>query len=336
MKKVLFVLRRHEGSGGYGSISSGLKNSATFVADMLRDEKIADTKVVIVRDGNGIDKEIHQYKPDIVVLEAIWCPPVKLRELIILYPKIQWVIRIHSEISFLANEGAAIAYIDEYSKTPNTVIAPNSPYATKDLRQFDPVYLPNYYPIRKIKMEWEERKEHSLKVGCFGAIRPMKNQLAQAFAAIWFCNHKHIDHLEFYVNATRTEQGGDQVLKNLIALFAAQEKDYKLMLSPWHGRDEFCDLVNKMDVSMNVSLSETFCITCANAVAQGIPVVVSPEVFWTDKRSQCDPTDIQEMVVALEYVLGNRKGFIANENIKGLKRYNKASVEIWQNFVFGS
>lgn len=334
MKRVLFVLRKHEGSGGYGAISSGLKNSATFVADMLKAEGIAETSVVIVRDGNQIDREVHHYKPEIVILEAIWCPPAKLRELVRLYPKIAWVVRIHSEITFLANEGSAIAYIAEYCKIPNVVIAPNSPFATKDLKQFKSVYLPNYYPVRKLKaLEWKEEECSFLSVGCFGAIRPMKNQLAQAFAAIEHCNYKSIEHLRFYVNATRAEQGGDQVLKNLIALFAAQKQDYRLVLSPWSGRDEFLALVRKMDVCMNVSLSETFCITAADAVAQGIPVVVSPEVFWTDKRCQCDPTDIPEMAITLGYVLGLRSGFIINENIKGLRRYNNASVGIWRDFV---
>ena len=334
MRRVLFVLRRHEGSGGYGTISSGLKNSATFVSNMLKAEGIADTVVVIVQDGNGIDKEVYQFKPDIVVLEAIWCPPVKLQELVKFYPAVLWVVRIHSEVQFLANEGVAVSYIAGYSKIPNTVIAPNSPYATKDLKQFDPTYLPNYYPITKIKRgQEEEKRESSLNIGCFGAIRPMKNQLAQAFAAIEYCNHKSVDHLNFYVNATRTEQGGDQVLKNLVALFNAQLKDYVLILSPWSDRDEFCALVRKMDVCMNVSLSETFCIAASDAVAQGIPVVVSPEVFWTNSRSQCDPTDIQEMVITLGNVLGLRKGFIANENIKGLRRYNNASVGIWRDFI---
>ena len=76
----------------------------------------------VVIDGNDIDRYVHKLKPSVVILEAIWCPPYKLVELQKLYPKIKWVVRLHSGISFLANEGMAFSWLHEYVKIPNVTV----------------------------------------------------------------------------------------------------------------------------------------------------------------------------------------------------------------------
>src|SRR5208283_4189063 len=96
--------------------SSGLLNSATFVCDMLISSSFS-ASLAQVNDGNGIDAAVYKYKPDIVVLEAIWCPPYKLRELTGLhrYRHITWIVRNHSELSFLGFEGIAMQWMLEYA-----------------------------------------------------------------------------------------------------------------------------------------------------------------------------------------------------------------------------
>jgi hypothetical protein len=336
--RVLFVLKKHEGSGGPLHSSSGLRNSARFVADMLNSENIATASVAIVVDGNGIDAEVFKFKPDVVVLEAIWCPPDKLAELVTIYPKIRWVVRIHSEIPFLAHEGMALQYLAAYASITNVKVSANSPVATRDLGYLNPVFLPNFYPVVQTTSDavaTAASMDH-LKVGCFGAVRPMKNQLAQAFAAVEYAKRKRVTYLSFYVNASRPEQGGENVLKNLRSFFASQPSGYQLIEVSWSDRTAFLALVAEMDICMSVSFSETFCIVAADAVSQKIPVVVSPEVFWVDDDVQVDPTDIQAIADTIGHALGIWKGMLLRENLNGLRKYNQQSVVDWKQFLRSS
>jgi len=323
---ILFVLKSQQGSGGWcGTSVSGLTNSATLVADRLQELGVA-TKIVTVIDGNGIDKEVHDFRPEVVILEAIWCPPYKLKELAKLWPGVRWIVRIHSEIPFLANEGQALGWLFEYKSIPNVYIASNSIRATRDLRELNTLYLPNYYPINCLKA-YKAPSDCQLDIGCFGAIRPLKNQLAQAFAAIEYAKQER-KHLNFYVNATRTEQGGSQPLKNIRSLFAAHP-EFQLVEVPWLPWHEFLELVRMMDVCMSVSFSETFCITAANAASQDVPIVVSPEIFWASNDVKAAPTSIRDMVEKLDTALGHHRGKIIRDNLQGLAIYDEISTIKW-------
>lgn len=322
-KRVLFVLKSRQVYGS-GYSTSGLQNSAQFVADMLSYNGFT-CKTVTVVDGNDIDREAHAFQPDVVVLEAIWCPPYKLRELADLYPAVLWVIRGHSEIPFLANEGMAIEWILEYQKIPGVVFAVNSEQTAHDLHAH---YLPNYYPqIGRL----EQPENELLHIGCYGAIRPLKNQLAQAFAAIRYAEECKVP-LRFHVNATRVEQGGEQVLKNLRSLFA-KDPCNQLVEDEWIDRVGFLTLIGSMDVCMAVSFTETYCIVAADAVSQHVALVTSSEVAWANPEIHADPNNISDMVAKLRIARGWRRKNLIHNNLQGLRRYNELSTEIWINFL---
>lgn len=119
---VLFILKDRDHYWGQPNSShynsSGLLNSARFIKDMLVKDGVK-ASLVQVHDGNNIDKEVHAFKPSIVVLEAIWCPPYKIKQLVKLYPKIKWIVRNHSELPFLALEGMSFQWVLEYAQIPN-------------------------------------------------------------------------------------------------------------------------------------------------------------------------------------------------------------------------
>src|ERR1700686_515277 len=104
--KVLFILKKNSYgySGSYGYGMSGLLNSAQFIVDMLNDNGV-EAKLEIVNDNNDIDREVHKYKPDVVVVEALWVVPEKFDVLRKLHPRVKWIVRSHSDFPFLATEG---------------------------------------------------------------------------------------------------------------------------------------------------------------------------------------------------------------------------------------
>jgi hypothetical protein len=156
MKSLLFIVHRSYVNVMQGH-GAGLLNSVTLVSNMLVSEGIK-SHVVQVTDTDiigDIDKSINQYRPDIVIIGALWLHPSKLTDLIQLHPEIKWIIRIHSETPFLAQESITMEWLFEYEKHDNVGIATNGKRVQYELNQIlkKPVgYMPNYYSLKKEKV----------------------------------------------------------------------------------------------------------------------------------------------------------------------------------------
>lgn len=328
--KVLFVLKLRHTSGGYG-LSSGLYNSARFVADMLTSNGI-QTHLVQVIDNNSIDHAIYAYEPDVVIVEAFWVVPEKFDVLKRLHPRVKFVVRNHSETAFLAQEGIAVAWTLEYLKR-GVYVAPNSYSMTADTHTFvhaagnstsHILRLPNYYPIERRKLSPIPRPQHVINIGCFGAIRPMKNQLEQAIAAIKF-GANHCLKVRFHINASRVEDGNG-VLKNLRMLFK-YSPHADLVEHEWMDHPTFTRLLASMDVNLCVSFSESFCIVAADSVSAGVPTVGSPAVHWLSRFSQVDPNSAWALCKGIEVAL--RWPILRKFNRNNLAKYSAASQRHW-------
>ena len=330
-KRILFITKQSQGyHGTYSYNSSGLLNSAQFVVRMLIDQGI-EARLVTVHDNNDIDREVDVYRPDVVIIEALWVVPSKFEVLSQLYPNVTWIVRIHSDIPFLAQEGVAVQWIKEYAQFPSVFVGFNSHRA---LQSFVPivsreklVYLPNYFPVEN--REYTGHKNpYYINVGCFGAIRPLKNQLMQAMAAIKYAESEG-RILHFHINSTRVE-GGHEVLKNLRALF--RNSAHRLVEHIWHSHRAFQCVLERMDVAMCVSLSETFCIVAADAVSLGVPLVCSSEVPWASKGSVVDATSVKDITEGISRAL-HWKAFHKYMNKRSLREYGSRSVEVWKRFL---
>ena len=288
-RKVLFVCKARNTSYG---CSFGLHNSSRLVAAALNRLGVR-ADAVQVADNNGIDGEVSRRAPTDVVLEALWVVPPKLRLLVGRHPAVRWYVRMHSKTPFLASEGIAAGWLKEYSELPrNFSLAANSLCLVEDIEKAFLVpcaYQPNIYeegedPRRERRRE--RRADGLIHIGCFGAIRPLKNHLAQAFAAIEFAEGLG-RKLRFHINGDRVEGRGEQALKNLRSLFPI--RGHQLVEHPWLPHAEFLDLVATMDLGMQVSLTETFNIVAADFVVRGVPIVVSSDITWMPKMTQADP-----------------------------------------------
>jgi hypothetical protein len=341
--KVLFIVKQrtlpHYDQVGR-TVSTGLKNSAAFVVSMLNTHcsEIATAKLAEVVDNNCIDREVTLFKPDIVIIEALWVVPDKFDVLCRIHPKVQWIIRLHSDTPFLANEGIAIEWIRRYAFHPKVRIAANSERIYAELQPIigknNLVLLPNYYPV---PLTIPPFKKHSPKgeinIGCFGAIRPMKNHLIQALSAIRFAEEKKLK-LNFHINGNRTEERGDPVLKNIRSLF--YNSKHELIEHPWKDHEEFLKTVELMDISMQVSLSKTYNIVIADSVVHNIPVVVSPEIKWVNSLFQACATSSYDIVKTLHRAWSGRKLRLQQLNSWGLNEYNEWAKWQWKTMIRSS
>lgn len=292
--KILFILKKRNESWevnkddycSYGSSkNSGLFNSATFVSDMLNHNGI-ESVIVQVNDNNDIDREVSLNNPTHVIIEALWVVPEKFDVLQRLHPDVKWIIRIHSKLAFLSGEGMAMDWLLEYIKYKNVYIGCNSLPTKKEfchlseMKNFKDkvLFLPNYYPVVEVEHSCVEKSKR-IDVGCFGAIRPLKNQLVQATAAI-MCADRLGKCLHFHINGKRIEGKGEPVLKNIEKLFE-KFPQHKLVKHTWKDHKDFLKLCSRMDIGLQVSMSETFNIVSADLVTSDVPVVISNEIGWT-------------------------------------------------------
>jgi hypothetical protein len=319
---ILFIVKKFQAYGS-SQASTGLWTSAGFVVDMLNMEG-HHAKLVEAIDGNCIDRLVTENPADLVILEAIWITPEKMQELRRLHPRQRFVVRVHSEIPFLANEGNSIAWLKAYAALGVT-IAFNSAQARSD---FDVIgaseFLPNYYPLQKIRIV--AGRHSGLDIGCFGAIRPMKNQLIQALAAIRFADAEG-SKLRFHMNASRVEQGGDSVLKAICAVFEGTA--HELVLHPWLEHGEFIDLIRTMDYCLQVSLSESFNIVSADAVSLGVPLIGSTAISWLPRRSRA----AVDSSAAIAEKLRLADATTVHMNHDALESYVAESIETWNDFI---
>lgn len=327
--RVLFICKKNMMYSfvSYCRRSSGLFNSTRFIVESLVARGIT-AEIVEVGDNNDIDRECARFKPTVVVIEALWVVPEKYEVLMKLYPDVQWLVHLHSNIPFLQLEGIAMDWIMRAADMGVRHIA-NSTESFDALSVIIPgnlIYLPNVYngePQDPVKYD---KLAPILNVGCFGAIRPMKNQLTQALAAIQ-CARKLKKHLRFHINASRVETGGNPVLKNLQQLFELVD-NAELVQHAWFEPDEFITFLHdEIDVGMQVSMTETFNVVTADYVTAGVPIVVSKEVMWAAEQNKVIEDHVTEMSDIMAKVLGQK--FLITKNQTLLDKFSKAAQKLW-------
>lgn len=342
--KVMFILKRREdystdlANFNNFTVMTGMYNSSSFVSDMLNSENIEST-VFVAEDNNSIDKAVSEYNPTHVFIEGLWVVPEKFDVLKQLHPSVIWIVRVHSELPFLAQEGIAISWIYDYLKR-DVFVSGNSPRINREITSFvssglgedyssEIPLLSNFYPVPSY-IEFNQLEESdTINIGCFGAMRPLKNHLSQAIAAIEFAD-KLGKTLKFHINASRVEMNGDNCLKNVRSLFAGSNK-HSLVEHNWASHSDFLNLIKNMDVCMQVSFTETFNIVAADASVCGVPTVVSKEIIWADEFP-ADPTNTVDIVQKLQYTYENSH-HIVNSHCAGLRKYVQASKILWLEFL---
>lgn len=326
--KTLFITCNRV-KDSYG-ITSGLFNSARFVSDFLNTQGY-ESRLVAVQDANSIDRVVTEFGADVVIIEALWVSPAKFAELLAIprHANRRWIVRIHSKAPFLANEGLAFKWMSEYTEIGGIEIAPNTKELTRQLRWALPegrwLYLPNVYHFREHERHLDPRPNNTLNIGCFGAIRPMKNTFHQALAAIEFCESRG-KHLRFHVNSSRIEQSGDNVVRNLRALFEANS--HELVEHRWYHHAEFLKAITEMDFGVQVSFSESFNIVTADFVAAGVPIVASDDISWMPWLLRCKPTSQKELLRRMTFAYRLPR-FAAWLQRVHLHVYNYVAKTIW-------
>jgi hypothetical protein len=325
-------------------MSTGLYNSAKFMNDMLVENGI-ESRLEVVADYNKIDRQCWLYRPTHCIIEAIWVVPQKFAQLQKLHPNVKWIIRVHSEMPFMAGEGMSMDWIADYSGFKNIILAINAPRMLGELRTYlqtrnkwtdeetekRVIYLPNFYP-QEYKTKKFNRNKDTIDISCFGAIRPLKNHLLQAIAAVEFANEIG-KKLRFHVNAGRIEMQGGPVIKNLVNVFQQlYNSGHEMINHQWTPREQFLELCASMDIGLQVSFSETFNIVGADLISQGVPLIgTAEEIPWAVQGFCADPTNSKNIVKKLHNTY-NWPQLNVRANQWSLTNYTNKTAKIWTKY----
>lgn len=344
MTSILFICRQGQDyrieTYGYFRKFSGLFNSARLMVDMLNNNGVK-AAIETAIDNNCIDRLVTQHKPTHCIIEAYWVVPEKFEILAKLHPNITWIIRIHSEVPFWANEGVATDWTLRYLDYKNVILAPNAKRLFEDVKtmlsvKYDKetienrvVYLPNYYPGKQ-RITKDHKKNADLHVGCFGAIRPLKNQLIQAVAAIKYAE-KTNRRLVFHINGNRMEGGGEPIVKNIRKLFEHATNGFELVEHAWQPHKNFLDVLETIDIGMQVSYTESFNIVAADMVTMDVPVVTSNEISWINRIFYAEPSSVDSIVKAMWRAESLGK-FGTHLNRCKLQRFSETTEDLWIDY----
>lgn len=330
MKKVLFACKNNERfkRNTKTSVNSGLFNGCQMVVNALNTEQIAAAKIINCVGERDLIAEIEKFKPDVVVVQALWFNPAMLEGLS-KFSNTKFICHIHSNIPFLALESEAMHYLCAYKKHDWDIVI-NSVEGANYFRTVfgEGIYLPNVYS-KPICLRSITEKE-DLHIGCFGAIRPMKNHLSQAIAAIEFAKQKG-KPLFFHINNLRIEAMGNGVYHNLMHLFLNQPEEFQLVHDGWIEPAEFPSHLMSMDLCMQLSMTETFNIVTADAISVGSPVVVSKDIDWVDSEAICKTNKLGDILEVMETAYLNE--VLAARNAEKLRLHNKIALEPWKDYI---
>lgn len=288
---------------GWSQVShTGLGVSALNTAKVLRSSGI-NVVVRPVRDIADLKAKLAAEKPTHCVINALWLASNDLAGVVHLNSHIAFAVLVHSNIAFLQVEAKGIALLRdavdlETASVGNFTVAANSRSGVRGMQdawECSATYLPNlYYLDSTVRAQRPKWQGGTLRIGAFGALRPLKNPTGSAFAALAIASNLGAD-LEFHINTGRNDGGwADRLVKAVDAIFAGlpNARVVKNQWSPWA---DFRRLVRHMHLLLQPSFTESFNVVTADGVAEGVASVVSDVIEWAPRWWQSPPDNTQEI-----------------------------------------
>ncbi len=283
--------------------------------------------------ANLIDKH-----PDVthVVVSAPWIKVTDLTLLICQYCNVQFAVNCHSNVGFLQADTAGVQLIRQYIDTEqgnlNFRVSANSTKGTRWLReayQAPCLYLPNLYYL-------DYSRAHSrpvwnggiLRIGAFGATRPLKNLMSAAGAALVIKNSLKAE-TEFWLSSGRPD-GGAGVVQSIQAMLQGVP-GMRLMFNQWASWPQFRDTVREMHLLLNVSYTESFNMVTADGVAEGVPSVVSDAIDWAPENWVARTDDA--LTISHRGMCLIRDPNAGHDGFVALEQHNKDGFGAWGQWL---
>jgi hypothetical protein len=339
MDKIRVALIFKDFAAWLRSSCVGLHVAGYATAEVLREHGI---EVVVFPVRNNIDaviaidnyNETHDMPLTHVIISAPWLSVWDATMLVENYPGTQFVILSHSNVGFLQADPWGVELLRQYqyiaATHPNLKVGGNSERFARWMKRAyggEVVLLPNLYPMAGC-LQAKRWNGERLKVGAFGAVRPFKNFMTAAGAALVLQQSYNVP-VEFHMSSG----GESEPTVAAIEQMFADVDGITLVRHPWAYWDDFVELVGKMDLLIQVSYTESFNMITADGIAMGVPSVVSPAITWAPDCWKADPDDAVAVAEIGKRLLDYR--LLANAGREALLKHNKKSLDCWIDYLRG-
>ncbi len=314
----------------------GLGVAAINTAKVLRRDGIK-TDVWPIIDPADLRRRLSATPVEHVIVSAPWIPSKDLQSMAIEFSDTHFAVCCHSNVGFLQADRNGVKLVRELMElelgTHNIHLAGNCRRFTDwVIAAFGApcAYLPNLYFVD----EHSGRHRHpytggTLRVGAFGATRPLKNLLTATAAAIEIARNLNVP-LEFWLSAGRAEGGGETVLAAVKEL-VTDLPNVSLVLNGWQSWPKFRKIVGHMHLLLQPSYTESFNMVTADGVAEGVPSVVSEAIDWAPQHWKADGDDTLDIARVGRQLLSDPRA--GQDGLRALEQYVKEGVGAYRKYM---
>ena len=316
----------------------GLGVSALNTAKVLRENGIAcDVWPILNAKDLAARIAAANPRPSHVVICAPWLPTLDLQAyLIFRFTDIHFAVVCHSNVGFLSADPSAITNyrqeLDLEQGSLNFSCAGNSQRFVRFIResyQRPCIWLPNLYFFDSSspspRRPWSGG---TIRIGSFGAVRPLKNNLSAAAAALQISEWLHTE-VQFHISVGRVE-GGYQVVRAIEAMLNGSPR-VVLVKDEWYQWPQFRSLIRSMHLLIQPSFSETFNMVTADGASESIPSVVSDAIDWAPDDWKAEVDDPVAIARTGRRLLVD--GFAGSEGFAALQAHDARGLAAWKHWL---
>jgi hypothetical protein len=315
-------------------------NVAGFATSEVLNQHGINTTVIPVRHNIDVVDGINQYNAERdqplthVVISAPWLSRHDLKCLIEHFDTIQFAILSHSNVGFLQADPCGVELIKHYltltEDHDNLAVGANSEKLFDWLQNTiggDTVLLPNLYPLKRPKSEKHWFGASPLRIGAFGAVRPEKNFMTAAAAAVAL---QKMTGAEIELHMSSGGEGGGESTVAAITELCAGNPQITLIRHGWCLWPEFIQLVGSMDLLLQPSYTESFNMITADGVLMGVPSVVSHAIDWAPDEWKANSDNAMSVAeVGLRLLKYGNYG----EGKRALEKHNREAIHYWIEYL---
>ncbi len=313
----------------------GLGVAAVNTVKVLRREGIA-TEVWPILSASDLRARLQAAPQKHVIISAPWIPTIELQALSLDFPQTRFAVNCHSNVGFLQADRNGVKLIREVMElelgSANVHLAGNSKRFcdwVKAAFGSSCAYLPNLYwtegPCARPQRTFNGG---TLRIGVFGATRPLKNLMSAAGAALEIARNLRAA-LELWLSAGRAEGGGETVLA-AVREMVQDVPGVSLVMNGWQSWPKFRKTVGHMHLLLQPSYTESFNMVTADGVAEGVPSVVSPAIDWAPESWKAHVDDVMHIAQVGRRLLHDVSA--AHEGFEALQKYVQDGLQAYQKY----
>ena len=165
-----------------------------------------------------------------------------------------------------------------------------------------------------------------LRLGLFGANRPLKNHISGAAAAVELAARLRCP-IELHISSGRDEGGGTAAIKEITDGVPGLTVKFTGWL-PW---PRFRNYLRGIDSVFQLSYTESFNVVSADAIAEGVPVVASPAIDWVPRSWQAESDNPGDIARVAESLLRDQHAI--RHGRQSLTEYVEKGVAQWKKVL---